>query len=211
MSFPWASEAEYHAFYADEAQYHTGQQMKEGFLPTRERDEEHRRAASTRVMVYAAMGIRPATLLDFGCGGGAFVDQASAYGWEATGYEPCVPLAEWASERYRNVSAESPFEAGVEFDFITAHDVLEHLTRPEATLRRLRTMMRGDGALAVEMPEANGPFGAWEKHLRPKQHVCLYSKAAAEALYARCGFEVEAFWRPKRGTLGKMTHLLRKD
>mgnify|MGYP000033995590 CR=1 FL=1 len=36
------------------------------------------------------------------------------------------------------------------------------------------------------------------KHIRPRQHVCLYSDSAAQKLFAQCGWKVEALHRPLR-------------
>ena len=57
------------------------------------------------------------------------------------------------------------------------------------------------------MPEFQG-LGDWKKHIKPREHLCLFSRGAAEQLYGEEGYTPIEFHRPRRGELGKMSHIL---
>lgn len=217
LAWAWPDEAAYDAFYADVEQFHGAQQRREGFPVTVERDAEHLAASRARIPFLAAL-MPPegtVTLLDVGAGGGAFVQAAQEAGYCARGLEPCRNLARWAQmQKGRSVWALGWQQAWGEWDVITLHDVLEHLTRPLDCLLVLRAHLTGRGLLVVEMPEYDSPHqreqGLLWRHIRPKQHLWLPSRESAETLFGRAGFEVVAFQRPRRGALGKACWVLQR-
>lgn len=207
LSFPWASEADYEAWYSG-ASYHVDQQADEGLPDTVSRDSEHQRAALSRLRTMDALGLS-GSLLDVGAAMGSFVTMAEAYGWSAFGVEPSAAMVRQAQALGRNVALGSATEipAG-RFDVVCAFDVLEHLTRPGAALRSMAAAVRPGGCLIIEMPEFKAPFGNWQRHIRPRQHIALYSAAAAVELFTRAGLRLEALIRPKRGQLAKAVYYL---
>lgn len=214
LSWAWESEEAYHAFYADIRQFHTGQQAAEGHLPTKERDAEHLKASRNRVKVLAGLYTFPAytRILDVGAGGGSFVAACKEICWEAFGIEPCAELAMWARCRGRKVECGNWQDVDGEWEVITLHDVVEHLTNPGSCLAYLRSCLSENGLMVIEMPEwgsqqANREGLAW-RHCLPKQHVCLYSEMSARVLFGRVGLRVEAIVRPLRGEIGKIVYYL---
>jgi SAM-dependent methyltransferase len=216
LSWTWDNEKAYQDFYVDIDAYHTSQQRKEGLLPIHDekRDQDHVRAAQIRLMVMEGLIPEEATtLLDIGAGTGAFVREAKKEGYDAWGLEPCAKLVEWAQERNRNVEVGMWETVEGEWDVITMHDVLEHLTRPLNCLITLRRHLSPVGTLIVEMPEWDSTdqklHGFEWRHVLPRQHICLYSRQSAESLFQRAGMEVYAFYRPLRGSLGKAAWFLK--
>jgi hypothetical protein len=218
LSWAWESEEAYTQFYADIAQFHEGQQEREGHPTTIARDAEHLKASRNRVKTLSALYLLPyeTQVLDVGAGGGSFVAACREMCWQAFGIEPCRALAEWACAQGRPVSCIrwQDYKA-TGFNVIALHDVLEHLTEPIDCLLHLQGALVQGGTIVVEMPEWESAQAKREglnwRHVAPQQHVCLYSDSAAQELFRRCGLAVEAMVRPLRGEIGKITYYLGRE
>jgi SAM-dependent methyltransferase len=214
LAWEWASEEEYETWYWDPVAYHVAEQRANGQAPFAERLAEQVAAAHARLQVLTALAPPrgEARLLDVGTGTGAFVEVARQYGYAATGIEPCGKLVEAAQQRNWPVLQGDWRSAAGRHAVITLFDVLEHLTRPYECLRHLRRCLEPEGVLVVEMPEWDSPHQRahrmnW-KHIRPRQHLWLPSRSAAELLYRRAGYELLGFYRPLLGSLGKASWFL---
>ena len=99
--------------------------------------------------------VRPGHALDVGCAGGLFLDVLEERGWRPVGSELSPYAADIARKRGHEVhtgdfmSMELPDQA---FDAISLLDVIEHLPDPKAALRRLRPLLRREGALLLVLP-----------------------------------------------------------
>lgn len=94
------------------------------------------------------------TLLDFGCGNGAFMAAAHEAGYPAYGIEQgesSIALASGNSGR-PVWSLDDALGRGQRFGVIHIGDVLEHLPQPGETLRQLHNLLEEDGCLFVEGP-----------------------------------------------------------
>lgn len=197
LSFPWPDEAAYEALYQSSA-YHEDEHI----LPFCDRKIEAERAAWMRLRVIESVCPEGfCKVMDVGAGHGAFVF-ASSWGRTSSGVDP-HPLGESVEQgTWKSVKGA--------WDLITMFDVLEHLTRPLECLRHLRSCLSNGGVIVVEMPELYSPHHvacgeAW-RHIKPREHICLYSREAFRKLAKMAGFEVFAEVRPLRGELGKMTY-----
>lgn len=135
---------------------------------------------------------------------------ARNYGYEAYGIDPNPAL----STSGKMITAGTWKDVQGVWDIFTLHDVFEHLTRPREALRHLKDHLSEKGLIVVEQPEFDSSHQraagmAW-KHIRSRQHICLYSKGAFEQLAEEEGFEAFAFYRPLRSSLGKMVHILQR-
>jgi SAM-dependent methyltransferase len=219
LAWAWEDEASYEAQYRDAFLYHVTEQQANGQLPYWERDSEHLRAASARLTILTTLF--PDSLfdrmMDVGAGTGAFVETARIYfHYIAEGVEPSATMTQIARQQgRRSVRTGTWRDVRGGYSLITLWDVFEHLTRPLPALLHLRRSLVNGGRLVIEMPEWNGPqqraAGLSWKHIRVRQHICLYSRSAAEALFAEAGFEVDAFWRPCGGLVGKAAWALRAN
>ena len=99
----------------------------------------------------------PGRLLDIGCSAGFFLKVASDCGWEVLGIELSADSAALAIERYR-----VPVRVGrVEdiqlqrgsFDAITLWDFIEHDVDPTGTMRRVHTLLKPGGHIALTTPK----------------------------------------------------------
>src|SRR2546423_11870361 len=79
------------------------------------------------------------TILDLGCGEGAFVAYARNRGWNAVGVETSAWAAESGRKRFGVTIFDVPFEqvpiAPGSLDVVHTNHVLEHVTDPVAMMR----------------------------------------------------------------------------
>jgi len=101
------------------------------------------------------------SILDVGCGDGAFLARAEARGWDVFGLETSAEAAARARAAVRGAIACAPLEQAEaalprELDAITFWDCLEHLVDPAGALALVRGRLRKGGVLGVTMPNAAG-------------------------------------------------------
>ena len=210
LAWGWESEAEYLRWYSDGTRYHMDEQVAQRQKSYADRDADHVSAAFQRIQLIRMLRPGARTLTDIGAGTGALVHAASATGFDARGLEPNANLVKFATDAGRRVSVGDWSTVRYFSDVFCLVDVLEHLTRPKECLRYVLQFLAKDGLLYVEMPEAACHEHQVQKlewkHIRPKQHVCLYSDDAAQKLFYMCGYQVEFAIRPKIGKLGKIAY-----
>lgn len=108
--------------------------------------------------ILAMLPLRSGRLLDIGCAGGVFLDEARRRGFSVEGVELNPSMARAARERF----GIEPVGARVEdvdgdrwdaaFDAITFLDVLEHLPAPGAALTKARRWLAPGGCLLIRGP-----------------------------------------------------------
>lgn len=148
----------------------------------------------------------PGTLLDVGCGNGAFLLRAAEAGWDVLGVEPDPVAADQATAAGLRVhrGGIGSFSAGREFDVVTLSHVFEHLHEPGAVLSACRQMLRPGGQLWMALPNIEGIGhrvyrSAWFP-LEPPRHLFLPSMRQLERLCHDAGFSKVSFLR--RGRTG---------
>lgn len=104
----------------------------------------------------------PGRLLDIGCGAGDLLREMALKGWNVHGVELVQTSAEIAA-KYGEIVCGS-WEAAIErwpphsFDLITMIHSLEHLHDPLRAVQTLRTLLRHDGRIIIEVPSVKGLF-----------------------------------------------------
>lgn len=135
-----------------------------------------------------------ATLLDVGCGSGAFVELAQRHGWAAVGLEPDRKAVAFARSRGLDVhegTLES-FVPSTAFDAITLSHVIEHVHDPVSVLNRARTFLKPGGRLWIETPNVDSHgfkvFREDWRGLECPRHLVLFSRAGLGNALHRAGF-----------------------
>ena len=138
--------------------------------------------------------------LDFGCGGGGFLDVMPGY--DAIGFEVAADVPNGVERTGRIVTgdilAEGLPAAGLiegSFDFIVAWDVLEHIAEPEQQMRRLHSLLKPGGRLYLTLPNSASPVARlsgkkWNMLLL--EHLWYFDPVTLTKFLARCGFVVDS-------------------
>lgn len=210
LAWAWESESDYLRWYSEGSLYHTDEQVANHQKSYIDRDADHVASAFQRIEIIRLLRPGARTLIDIGSATGALIHAANAHGFDASGMEPNAGLVKFSNDAGRRAWVGDWSEVRYFADVFCLVDVLEHLTRPKECLNHIRGHMSPGSLLYVEMPEAACHEHQvnkldW-KHVRPKQHVCLYSDDAAQKLFYMCGYQVEFSLRPKMGRLGKIAY-----
>jgi 2-polyprenyl-3-methyl-5-hydroxy-6-metoxy-1,4-benzoquinol methylase len=142
----------------------------QGYMASHEADHDsqyHMRVYSffrTLVKHASHLPLPGARVLDIGTAGGAFLDAAKQYGYDAYGMEPSSDLV--ARGKARGLKIEQgtierhDFEGG-SFDMICLWDVIEHLPNPKAALVEIKKLLKPNGILLINYPD----IGTWQAKL----------------------------------------------
>jgi 2-polyprenyl-3-methyl-5-hydroxy-6-metoxy-1,4-benzoquinol methylase len=147
---------------------------------------------------------RPGRLLDIGAAAGFFVKTAQDAGWTAQGVELSPDTAALGRERYgvdvqaaRLEEVELPPES---FDAVTLWDVIEHVSDPLDTMRRVAGLLKPGGTVGLLTPNIDGLYPrlsykvaklvkGWPS-VEPPGHLFQFSTRTLTELLRRCGIEV---------------------
>ncbi len=148
------------------------------------------------------------TLLDVGCGDGAYLAVMKRLGWDVRGLEPDPRAVQVARERGLDVIEDTIEEAPLSadaFDAITMSHVIEHVSDPVATLVAVRRALRPGGLVVVLTPNVeswgHALFGPAWFHLDPPRHLHLFSSKNLLAVVERAGLAVVRARTTGRGHL----------
>jgi SAM-dependent methyltransferase len=160
-----------------------------------------REAREVLSMIPASKG----RLLDFGCAGGVFLDQARTAGFSVAGIELNPTMAKHASETYGVDVRSSPIEQlpidawADRFDVVTLLDCLEHIPEPRSALAKVSEWLRPGGYVLIRGPLSNSWLVEFKEALRrflhiPKQlpgyplDANMFNKRSIERLLTDTGF-----------------------
>jgi 2-polyprenyl-3-methyl-5-hydroxy-6-metoxy-1,4-benzoquinol methylase len=140
-------------------------------------------------------------VLDIGTAGGAFLDAAKQYGYDAYGMEPSEDLVERGKARGLKIeqgTIEShDFETG-SFDMVCLWDVIEHLPEPKAALVMIKKLLKPYGILLINFPD----IGTTQAKLVGKKfwwilsvHLHHFTRKSIADICQRTGFEAFHFQR----------------
>lgn len=154
------------------------------------------------------------TVLDVGCGAGAFGAGLKS-AWSRAG----KPLTVWGLELDSSAAARATevldrvlvgeaeklvaeLPPG-HFDVIVLNDILEHVVEPGDLLRMLRPLLKPAGCMVSSVPNVRHfpnvvelvVHGRWEytdEGILDRTHLRFFTRSSMIALFADCGFTVES-------------------
>lgn len=143
-----------------------------------------------------------ARLLDFGCGGGAYLDTMRKYHprWEFYGFDNNEHACAYARAKgftvfTGNIENELGRFVGY-FDSIHLGHVIEHLPDPKATLSFLRTLLKPGGEIRMTTPNGGSLaaklFKSYWFALDTPRHLFLFSPSTISQLLSQVGYAVTA-------------------
>jgi 2-polyprenyl-3-methyl-5-hydroxy-6-metoxy-1,4-benzoquinol methylase len=154
-----------------------------------------------------------ATLLDVGCGDGAFIKSMADRGWDVMGVD-FDPAAVRGVQVRLNLeahvgTAESMVAAGRRFDVVTASHVIEHVPDPIGFLATCAKLLQEGGRLVIKTPNAASighfSYGRSWYALDSPRHLYVFSRPSLIACGDQAGlstlscFSTDAtqimFWR----------------
>ena len=155
------------------------------------------------------------SVLDLGCGNGAFANELAKAGFEVTGIDASESGIAFASKSYRTVQflhadLRNPLPEGFRrsYDAVLAIEVIEHLLQPRVLFERAHEALRARGLFIVSTPyhgylknlalALTNHFDAHWHPLRDFGHVKFFSEATIRQLFDEQQFSVGGFKRVGR-------------
>lgn len=149
-----------------------------------------------RLLAIAERYVPPGRLLDVGSALGECLLAATRRGWQVNGIERNAYAVDRADEVVPGATTCCSIDdyQGLtgQFDLITCHDVLEHVGRPDRTLRRVHSLLRPGGVLLVTTIDSDSLpallLGPKWFHIH-RDHLWYFDRRSLAAFCAGAGFE----------------------
>ena len=127
--------------------------------------------------------------LELGSGSGSLLNFFSKIAQVAIGIEPSPP-----KNSYNTVKNIDSLPNNISFDILVAQDVLEHLSSPIKTLKKLRNKTNKEGLLFIGVPnkdsfKARLMRGKWSM-IRPFGHLHYFSSKSIGIMLENSGWKV---------------------
>ena len=131
-------------------------------------------------------------IFDVGSGTGVFIYVLRELGCDASGIEPDVGHSRYSAEKLdvpTKIAFVEDIHASNSFNIITMHHVLEHMQDPFSILRMTRDLLKKDGFLILEVPNAEDI--RQDPHNRyHKAHLYTFNPETLECMGKKAGFNI---------------------
>ncbi|AQG82610.1 methyltransferase [Spirosoma montaniterrae] len=138
------------------------------------------------------------SLLDVGCGTGAFLETCQNGGWKIAGMEPDADAREVAEKKLNLSIAPSLDSISSElkqFDSITLWHVLEHIPNLGETLEQLRQLLTEQGTLIIAVPNSDSydatHYGRYWAAYDVPRHLYHFTPATMKQLVEKHGMRIQ--------------------
>jgi 2-polyprenyl-3-methyl-5-hydroxy-6-metoxy-1,4-benzoquinol methylase len=148
-------------------------------------------------LIKKVTGTHKGSLLDIGCGTGAFLHTMQVAGWQVTGLEPDAKARENAEKIYgiQPLPSGELFNlAAGTFDAITMWHVLEHVHQLHDYIKQAKNLLKENGTLVIAVPNYTskdaahyGPY--WAAYDVPR-HLYHFSPRSMKKLTEQHGMQV---------------------
>jgi SAM-dependent methyltransferase len=140
--------------------------------------------------------------LDIGCGNGAYLSYLKPHGWQVIGVDVSSRAAEVAKsvfdiDVFVGELNDVPFSSE-SFDFVHMSHVIEHMTEPIETLKRIAELLKPGRVVYIETPNVDSDgFKAMGKYwfpLEAPRHIYLFSPDTLREALHRAGLRTTRIW-----------------
>ena len=141
----------------------------------------------------------PGRAIDIGCNDGSLLEALSRAGYaKVVGVEPNPVAASIARKKGHQVytsylteelASQIVADCGA-FDTVYLRHVVEHVSDLEAFFGALRSLLRPDGLLVLELPDVEEGFALGSPAILWEEHVSYFTQALAEYMLERFGFQI---------------------
>lgn len=100
------------------------------------------------------------TILDFGCGTGEFLQFMQQKGWAVSGMEPSSIARDKAEKLISKQIYTSEEAITGQHDIVSLWHVLEHISNPDQTISKLKSVMSENASLIIAVPNCPS-YDAW--------------------------------------------------
>jgi 2-polyprenyl-3-methyl-5-hydroxy-6-metoxy-1,4-benzoquinol methylase len=141
----------------------------------------------------------PAKAIDVGCNDGTLMENLRRAGYrQVVGVEPNAVAAELARKKGYDVYTSYLTDAQAQqivakhgkFDTVFLRHVVEHVSDLDGFFAGIRTLLRDDGLLVLELPEVEESFRLGSPAILWEEHVNYFTPALAEHMLRRFGFDI---------------------
>ena len=135
-------------------------------------------------------------LLEVGCSSGALLELLGGEQFQIWGIEPSEHAVEYARRKRGLGCIENCFLSQTQyadnfFDIVILMQTFEHFRDPSGELFKIRGLLKDNGLLFIEVPDAFSVSGVYRWGLEPSaNHLFIYTAASIRSLLNKCGFEV---------------------
>lgn len=144
------------------------------------------------VAIKALRSARAGSVLDVGCGQGAFLEMVAKQLPDVVCYgNDSNPAVLDKLPRGVTLYANLP-DAPCDLDAVTLFQVIEHVADPVSLLRKSIAKVKTGGLVVVSVPDHSGPvrFFADSHTAIPPHHVSIWTPASLEALLCKLGLSI---------------------
>lgn len=151
------------------------------------------------VAIKALRSARAGSVLDVGCGQGAFLEMVTKQLPDVVCHgNDSNPAVLDKLPRGVTLYANLP-DAPCDLDAVTLFQVIEHVADPVSLLRESIAKVKSGGLVVVSVPDHNGPvrFFADSHTAIPPHHVSIWTPVSLDSLLKRLGLNIlEQKWEP---------------
>jgi len=158
-----------------------------------------RTLAGKRKLIASLTQREKGSILDYGCGTGAFLHEMNLNGWEAHGIEPDAGARAKAEQLIGSavgLPSELKHLPTQAYDVVTMWHVLEHVHDLNGTIQELKRLLKPEGKLFVAVPnhqsfDAKHYGSHWAAYDVPR-HLHHFSPHTMKSLMERHGLKIVA-------------------
>jgi len=139
------------------------------------------------------------SVVDIGCSNGVFLDLFREKGFETWGVEPSenAALARAKGHKVLKSAFEKTNLPKNYFDLVILNHTLEHLDDPLGILKKVYGLLKKDGIIFVDVPNAGGLgaklLGKYWPYRLPEEHKWQFTKQSLSKLFKKAGFKIIHF------------------